>query len=189
MPSARYLVALLVLVTAGSGVACASTADHASGTATAEPASTRVSNPTIDPEDGFRVDLPPDPHGSFDAVVRVSGVSNVRGFNIGLSFDPGVLRVLGADDSGLLGQNDVFCPKAVIANGTITYACVITGDRTVSAAGAAAVFHFQAISAGSTAIHFRTIDEAGVNDATFAINADTSPGTVPLHDATVLVRP
>ena len=141
--------------------------------------------------EGFTLDIPASPGGTFTVTVKLTGATGFRGFSVKLSFDAAVLRATSMDVGSVLGAGP-FCPPALTPDGSAMLACTIVGPGAISADGSAVVVHFQALKSGSTPIHFVTYDEDNI-EGTFLVGLNPAGEPVAVkvttNDATVTVNP
>lgn len=143
---------------------------------------------------GFTLSAP-QTRGDFDVLVTVDNAPAFIAFNIGLEFDPTLLRVAGASYGTALGTpDDVFCPSVHVEPRRAVFACTSIRGETSQAAGLLATFHLHSMGSGSTSLHLVTYDEGGSSSGTFIVDSKPStdsaqPITLPLHDLTLTVEP
>lgn len=146
----------------------------------------------VAPSDGFLLDLPASATGDFQVTVRLAAPPPYHGVSVSLAFDASLLSVQTIAPGDVTSGSNWFCVPPQIQPGSASLACTPLGPDNVTNGGTVAVFHFHALHAGTTNLHFVTYAEGGAETGSYLVgsNADSPvPVTVPLHDANVTVAP
>ncbi|MBM7581723.1 putative cell wall-binding protein [Caldicoprobacter guelmensis] len=109
---------------------------------------------TIQQNVGIRINLPSDVRTweEFAVEIKVSGVRDLYGMSLEMTYNPNILRVVGVTQGDVFNSTGSLLKEVVNYcdndAGSLSYACVLTGGRGITGDGTLLYIRFRAVSEG-----------------------------------------